>query len=198
MRSAPEIPPDSEASRVIIVGYGRVGALIGDMLDRHAIPFIAVDANARRDVARPAPTASRSITATPRGPNICAAAGSRRRAPSSSPWIRPPPTKRWSRRRAASARRNAGRPRPRRRPRPRALRARRDRRGAGDDRGEPAALRGGAGRSRRADGPRHRLDPREARRIPQAARGRRRARASALDARAAAGVGKRIPIRRRL
>jgi monovalent cation:H+ antiporter-2, CPA2 family len=44
---APEIPPDSEASRVIIVGYGRVGALIGDMLDRHAIPFIAVDSNAR-------------------------------------------------------------------------------------------------------------------------------------------------------
>jgi CPA2 family monovalent cation:H+ antiporter-2 len=42
----PEIPPESEASRVIIVGYGRVGALIGDMLDRHAIPFIAVDANA--------------------------------------------------------------------------------------------------------------------------------------------------------
>jgi monovalent cation:H+ antiporter-2, CPA2 family len=41
----PEIPPDSESSRVIIVGYGRVGALIGDMLDRHAIPFIAVDSN---------------------------------------------------------------------------------------------------------------------------------------------------------
>jgi monovalent cation:H+ antiporter-2, CPA2 family len=43
---APEIPPDSESSRVIIVGYGRVGALIGDMLDRHAIPFIAVDSSA--------------------------------------------------------------------------------------------------------------------------------------------------------
>ena len=43
---APEIPPGSEASRVIIVGYGRVGALIGDMLDRHAIPFIAIDSNA--------------------------------------------------------------------------------------------------------------------------------------------------------
>ena len=42
----PEIPPESEASRVIIVGYGRVGALIGDMLDRHKIPFIAVDSNA--------------------------------------------------------------------------------------------------------------------------------------------------------
>ncbi len=43
---APEVPPESESSRVIIVGYGRVGALIGDMLDRHAIPFIAVDSNA--------------------------------------------------------------------------------------------------------------------------------------------------------
>jgi CPA2 family monovalent cation:H+ antiporter-2 len=42
----PEIPPESESSRVIIVGYGRVGALIGDMLDRHSIPFIAVDSNA--------------------------------------------------------------------------------------------------------------------------------------------------------
>ena len=42
----PEIPPESEASRVIIVGYGRVGALIGDMLDRHLIPFIAVNSNA--------------------------------------------------------------------------------------------------------------------------------------------------------
>jgi CPA2 family monovalent cation:H+ antiporter-2 len=43
----PEVPPGSEASRVIIVGYGRVGALIGDMLDRHSIPFIAVDVDAR-------------------------------------------------------------------------------------------------------------------------------------------------------
>jgi monovalent cation:H+ antiporter-2, CPA2 family len=42
----PEIPPDSGSSRVIIVGYGRVGALIGDMLERHAIPFIAVDSSA--------------------------------------------------------------------------------------------------------------------------------------------------------
>ena len=31
----------------IIVGYGRVGALIGDMLDMHQIPFIAVDSDAR-------------------------------------------------------------------------------------------------------------------------------------------------------
>jgi len=42
-----EAPPDSEERRVVIVGYGRVGALIGDMLDMHRIPFIAVDMNAR-------------------------------------------------------------------------------------------------------------------------------------------------------
>ena len=48
-RDAPpeEAPPESEERRVIIVGYGRVGALIGDMLDMHQIPFIAVDADVR-------------------------------------------------------------------------------------------------------------------------------------------------------
>jgi monovalent cation:H+ antiporter-2, CPA2 family len=45
--ASPETPPDSEEPRVIIAGYGRVGALIGDMLDRHKIPFIAVDSDAR-------------------------------------------------------------------------------------------------------------------------------------------------------
>ena len=44
---AEETPPGGETSRVIIVGYGRVGALIGDMLDMHAVPFIAVDSDAR-------------------------------------------------------------------------------------------------------------------------------------------------------
>jgi CPA2 family monovalent cation:H+ antiporter-2 len=36
-------PPEDESRRVIIVGYGRVGALIGEMLAMHSIPFIAVD-----------------------------------------------------------------------------------------------------------------------------------------------------------
>jgi CPA2 family monovalent cation:H+ antiporter-2 len=39
-------PPDDESRRVIIVGYGRVGALIGEMFDMHRIPFIAVDVDA--------------------------------------------------------------------------------------------------------------------------------------------------------
>ncbi len=42
-----EAPPESEEGRVIIVGYGRVGALIGDMLDMHEIRFVAVDADVR-------------------------------------------------------------------------------------------------------------------------------------------------------
>jgi CPA2 family monovalent cation:H+ antiporter-2 len=38
---APE--PEVAAGRVLIVGYGRVGALVGEMLARHDIPFVAVE-----------------------------------------------------------------------------------------------------------------------------------------------------------
>ncbi|MGE0420926.1 MAG: cation:proton antiporter [Reyranellaceae bacterium] len=38
-----EMPPEDAQARVIVVGYGRVGALIGDMLTRHEIPYIAID-----------------------------------------------------------------------------------------------------------------------------------------------------------
>jgi CPA2 family monovalent cation:H+ antiporter-2 len=39
------LAPEGEiaAGRVVIVGYGRVGTLIGDMLSRHDIPFVAID-----------------------------------------------------------------------------------------------------------------------------------------------------------
>jgi CPA2 family monovalent cation:H+ antiporter-2 len=36
-------PPPDEAGRVIIAGYGRVGQLVGDMLTRHDVPFLALD-----------------------------------------------------------------------------------------------------------------------------------------------------------
>ncbi len=39
----PQALPSDLASHVIIAGYGRVGTLIGAMLDEHKIPFIAVD-----------------------------------------------------------------------------------------------------------------------------------------------------------
>jgi len=42
-----EAPPEGGAARVIIIGYGRVGALVGDMLARHQISFIAVDFDAK-------------------------------------------------------------------------------------------------------------------------------------------------------
>ncbi len=153
-----EAPPKSEEQRVIIVGYGRVGALIGDMLDVHRIPFVAVDADVRLvgraraagkpvyygDASRPdylrrcGIEAARAVVVTMDSPSR-QRIGGRDDAP-------------------AARRRDAGGARPRRRSRSRALRARRHRRGAGDDRGEPAALRGGAGRPRRADGPGDRLD----------------------------------------
>jgi monovalent cation:H+ antiporter-2, CPA2 family len=41
----PEPPPPDERERVIIAGYGRVGQLVGDMLARHNVPFIAVDSD---------------------------------------------------------------------------------------------------------------------------------------------------------
>ena len=42
-----EPPPDDGAARVIIVGYGRVGRLVGEMLARHGLDFIAVDGDPR-------------------------------------------------------------------------------------------------------------------------------------------------------
>jgi CPA2 family monovalent cation:H+ antiporter-2 len=37
------LPPDDHAKRVIVVGQGRVGQLVCDLLDRHALPYLAVD-----------------------------------------------------------------------------------------------------------------------------------------------------------
>ncbi|MBL8674079.1 MAG: NAD-binding protein, partial [Rhodospirillales bacterium] len=43
-------PPEDDVARVLVAGYGRVGRLVGDMLARHEIPYIAVDGDA--DVVR--------------------------------------------------------------------------------------------------------------------------------------------------
>jgi len=41
-----EAPPEDDRPRIIVAGFGRVGHLIGSMLDEHKIPYIAVDADA--------------------------------------------------------------------------------------------------------------------------------------------------------
>jgi CPA2 family monovalent cation:H+ antiporter-2 len=41
-----EAPPKDDQPRIIVAGFGRVGHLIGSMLDEHKIPYIAVDADA--------------------------------------------------------------------------------------------------------------------------------------------------------
>jgi CPA2 family monovalent cation:H+ antiporter-2 len=38
-----EAPPETNEARVIIAGFGRVGRLIGAMLEEHKIPYVAVD-----------------------------------------------------------------------------------------------------------------------------------------------------------
>jgi CPA2 family monovalent cation:H+ antiporter-2 len=44
-----DIPPAlaDGTPRVLVIGYGRVGRLVGDMLARHQIPWVAVDGDAR-------------------------------------------------------------------------------------------------------------------------------------------------------
>lgn len=42
------LPPPEEAGRVIIAGYGRVGQLVGDMLQRHRVPYLALDMDPAR------------------------------------------------------------------------------------------------------------------------------------------------------
>ena len=41
-----ELPPEDHQPRIIVAGFGRVGHLIGSMLEEHKIPYIAMDADA--------------------------------------------------------------------------------------------------------------------------------------------------------
>ncbi|GJD94032.1 cation:proton antiporter domain-containing protein [Methylobacterium iners] len=47
-RARAEPMPGKQQNRVIIAGYGRVGRLVGEMLTRHKIPYLALDADAAR------------------------------------------------------------------------------------------------------------------------------------------------------
>ncbi len=153
-------PPDmSDAERVLVIGYGRVGRLVGEMLSRHRIDWVAVDRNpyeaeagrragqavffgdaARGEfLARLGLARARALVVTMDAPEGAEAVVAAARA------LRPDPAI------IARARDFA--------PRSAALRIGRDRCGARDGRSLAAALRGGAGRYRRADGPSHRLDP---------------------------------------
>lgn len=45
------MPPSDEAGHVIVAGYGRVGRLVGDMLERHKVPYLAIDMDPARVAA---------------------------------------------------------------------------------------------------------------------------------------------------
>ena len=40
-----EEPPASDSARVVVIGFGRVGRLVAQMLQAHALPYLAIDAN---------------------------------------------------------------------------------------------------------------------------------------------------------
>jgi monovalent cation:H+ antiporter-2, CPA2 family len=40
------LPPDDQARRVIVIGPGRVGQLVCDLLDKHGLPYLAADRDA--------------------------------------------------------------------------------------------------------------------------------------------------------
>ncbi|WP_262031094.1 cation:proton antiporter [Microvirga sp. Mcv34] len=44
-------PPTDEVGRVIIAGYGRVGQLVAEMLERHKVPYLAIDMDPARVAA---------------------------------------------------------------------------------------------------------------------------------------------------
>ncbi len=157
---------DPDANGVIIAGFGRVGRTVARLLRAHDIPWVALDTDVSRVAERrgagdavfygdstQAELLRRVGLATARA--LVVTIDQRERADMIVSAARAERPDLLIVARARDSR--ACRP---------SLRDGRDRRGAGDGRGEPAALRSGAGRSRHPDGPGARLDPRAAGRVP--------------------------------
>ncbi len=56
--SAEAVPEAGEAVRVVVIGFGRVGLVVADMLDAHRVPYVAIDTDPdsvakHRDAGRP-------------------------------------------------------------------------------------------------------------------------------------------------
>ena len=76
----PSPQDEGGAGKAIIVGYGRVGQLVGDMLKAHAIDFIAVETSAQPRQAIASAGAWKSIGAMPAQPEFLARCGIAKRA----------------------------------------------------------------------------------------------------------------------
>ena len=171
----------------VIIGFGRVGRLVAEMLTRHGKPYVAIDCDVDA-VAAARAEGYHVLFGDVARPELLDRLGSARPAALILTMDNPVLVGRLTRELRACLPRPADhRPRARHRACGGALQGRRDRRGARDARSVAAAVRGGAGRPRRGDGPGDRLDPREARRAAR----RRSRRSGELEqkprARAAAG-----------
>lgn len=169
---ATQLPPADHAKRVIVVGHGRVGQLVCDLLDKHEISYIAADRDAAR-VERWRKLGALSISATPSNSLFLQRCG----IDEATGVIVTIDT---------AAVDDVVRAVRARRPDVMIVARAHDAQHAlhlytlavthraGDHRGEPAAGRIRTRRSGRPDGPRHCLDPRAARAGAQRTAGRRR------------------------
>ena len=174
--------PSRDEPRAVIIGFGRVGRLVAEMLTAARSALCRGRFRYRRGQAGPTgrlpPDFRRRLAARAARPA------------QSRPCQRPDPDHGRSRPGGSPGqegprlvpRPHHHRPCPRPRARRRAVQGRRHRRRAGDARILAATVRSGARRSRHGDGPGHRLDPRETRRVPPADHGARPAQGRAAAA----------------
>ena len=64
-RSSPAAPPAGDSGHAIVIGHGRVGQIVCDMLERHALPVHRHRQRSGRGQRTTAGAAARSTTATP-------------------------------------------------------------------------------------------------------------------------------------
>ena len=141
------VVPADAAPRVIIAGFGRVGETVAALLEVHGVPYVAVDSDpdrvaAMRDQGRPVSWGD--ITRVELLQRLHIDTARALVVTMSNHAASDPPGRGGAGRAERPADRGAG---ARRRPCRASVCDRRDRCDPGDDRGQPAAVRGGAGRS---------------------------------------------------
>ena len=156
------LPPDDHARRVLVVGHGRVGQLVCDLLEKHDIAYIAADRDAAlverwRALGRPLYYGD---AANPLFLKRCGIDEALGVIVTLDTAAVDDVVQRGARPAAGRDDRGA---RPRRPACPASLYAARHRHGSRNHRGEPATCRIGARWIGRADGPGDRLHPRAAR-----------------------------------
>ena len=162
----------AEPGQVVILGFGRVGRMVADMLESHGKDYLAIDSDVD-GVAASRKEGYDVLFGDVSRPGLIEQLRERQPSAFILTMDNPVLAGRLARNHRGCFPRPADRrPRPRHRPRRRAVQGRSHRRGARNARSLAPARRSRAGRPRRRDGPGDRLDPREARRAARRDQGR--------------------------